>query len=403
MSRSVIFLAICASTLSCAVDSLRQAPPPPEPPPSNPPPVENPTISPDCDAGLVTGRICAPDGSEYLAGADVSLTAVDCEGQSLTFHGNTTQHGHFALEGIPPGTQTLRVTATDIQPFTITVDVEAGVVSVVPTDPADCMGSSARVAVARGPYDSVENILDDLGVGYDYYRHPTTGSFGQPPSDDTPPAELLADLDAMMAYDAIFINCGPDNRSFLHPVKICEYSSGEVEPCFDGNDMNVKAYRYDISGPSFDNLRAYVQAGGSVYASDWSWPVAAAVIPDGVDFHGDELRSDNVNVGSTGQNDGQIDSVALIGFLGVDTIAMNFRDSEDRWSVMDAVTEQVEVLIRGDAEVYVNGAAVMRPDTPLMIRYRNDAGGQLIFTSFHIDAQATDDMRAVLAYIVAQL
>lgn len=74
--------------------------------------------------------------------------------------------------------------------------------------------------------------------------------------------------------------------------------------------------------------------------------------------------------------------------LGRDTLNIHFEAGE--WVRMLNLSPQVEVLVEA------NG-------TPLMVRYTSAAGGRLIYTSFHNEQQASQDLQAILRALIFEL
>ncbi len=75
--------------------------------------------------------------------------------------------------------------------------------------------------------------------------------------------------------------------------------------------------------------------------------------------------------------------------LGTDTVSLDFNYSD--WTVIDGVGTDVEVLLRGDAEVKLSeseGFGVVQ-DVPLLVSF-DHGQGQVILSSFHWNAQNAD-------------
>lgn len=148
-------------------------------------------------------------------------------------------------------------------------DVEADV-----SDDADaayavtdsCDFDIANMAVITGEFDQIENVLAKLGYGeidaagrfditqpYDFTIVDGTGSLDD--AEFVNVDEFLADAEMMSEYDIIFINCGIDETATA--------SNPEVVL----------------------NLQEYVNEGGKIYATDWSYGFLENAFPWFIDFY----------------------------------------------------------------------------------------------------------------------
>lgn len=123
-------------------------------------------------------------------------------------------------------------------------------------DEESCDWNYATMAVTRGYYDEIENVLAKLGFGEvdEFGILDTSLPYFFDLYDDTAETteDLLSDIDLMNAYDIIFINCGNADESLF------ETYSG--------------------------NLGEYVTNGGILYVTDWSYQALEQPFPDFVDF-----------------------------------------------------------------------------------------------------------------------
>lgn len=216
----------------------------------------------------------------------------------------------------------------------------------------------ASVAVVWGAYDSVQVVLDRVGVTditmYDAY-------------------ELLTDLSLMKHFDAIFINCGASESGLVTSTAVRS------------------------------NIRTYVEEGGRLYASDWAYDYIETVWPQAVDFMGDDQYVDVAQVGVAEYLSASIVDVALQSALGRSSVQLNL--DLGAWAVPLAAGGSTRVLVEGDVHAYdpfdyTQTSAVQ--NAPLLIVF--DAGqGRVLYTSFHNEPQSTDDMDALLEFMLYQL
>jgi hypothetical protein len=189
-----------------------------------------------------------------------------------------------------------------------------------------------------GFFDAVEDVLEAYGI--------------DPVRLDP---EDLASSEVTSQYVMIFLNCGVDAPFFLDE-------------------------RADI----VSNLRDYVLNGGLLYASDLELPLVMAMFPDHVEDMGD---------GDQQMVQADVAYAGLADFLGGQStvqIAYNL----DGWASLVGVGSGAQVLLRGSYTGWPDG-----DDEPLAI-FISEGHGQVIYTTFHNNAQATDDQWAVLRYFL---
>ena len=155
-----------------------------------------------------------------------------------------------------------------------------------------------------------------------------------------------------------------------------------------------------------DNVEFSVRNGLRLYFSDWTYDLMERAWPDLVDWVGDDEEIDDAQNGLQQEVSASIVDEGLAEAMGVPVgsqldIVFNFGD----WAVIDSVDEtQVDVLVTGDV-VYddpVTGEPRMKEDAPLLVS-ANVGSGVVLFTTFHNEAQISDETRDVLAYGLGQL
>lgn len=155
-----------------------------------------------------------------------------------------------------------------------------------------------------------------------------------------------------------------------------------------------------------DNVEFSVRNGLRLYFSDWNYDLMEAAWPDLVDWIGDDTELDAAQNGLPQTVNATIVSEGMAEALAVPVgtqleIIFNFGD----WAVIDTVdTEQVEVLVTGDVayDDPATGEVRVKEDAPLLIS-ANVGSGVVLFTTFHNEAQISDETRDVLAYGLGQL
>ncbi|MCA9572516.1 MAG: carboxypeptidase regulatory-like domain-containing protein, partial [Myxococcales bacterium] len=167
--------------------------------------------------GVVEGRVCAPNGTTWVVDATVSVDTAPAVSV-------TNEDGWFQLLGVPVGPATITVVRGSWS-HTYPVDVSDGGITTLEDGSLCLQDDDVEVAVVPGEYDSIEDILDGLGIEY---RRVT-------PND----LEREATFDEL---DVLFLNCGA----------------------------------YSWSTPE---LNRWVRDGGSLYASDWEAEAVAGLDP----------------------------------------------------------------------------------------------------------------------------
>lgn len=320
-----------------------------------------PEPTPEPGMGHIEGRVCGPQGDVWLAGANVFVIRPD-DTKNET---NTDLDGFFTLTDVNAGLQTLYIVKGS---FSTSVEVEVldGETTELP-EPTCVDAGSARVAVVTGDWDTIETILAGAGITdvtlYD-------GLNGTSPSD----RDLLEDLELMSGYDIIFLNCGQYESFFF------------TDPLY------------------INNLRSYVDAGGSLYASDWAYDFVEVAFPEAIDFDGDDSVLNAAATGESGPLTGTVEDPALAAALGETTVALNY--DLPQWAVAVSAAPGSRVLVRGDAPAFdwSTFQSYTVASSPLAVQFSfGSNGGSVIYTSFHNESQATQDMDLILAYMVFEL
>lgn len=289
---------------------------------------------PDFDAaGTLRGRVASPSGTVPVSGAELR---VEVDGQ--TAWTVSAEMGCFSLD-LPAGDYALvfekgRYVATAAATV---VEGEVLDLGTLALDPGEL-----KLAVVQGQYDSVEVLITELGIPYDGF---------------VSPADLYDDPDVLAQYDAVFANCGS------------ELTTREGEAYDDAQIANVKAW---------------VEAGGTLYTSDWEHSLFAGVVPDGLDW-GDDVLS-----GPSGVITATIEDRNIQALLGSGSAEIVF-DLPD-WALAEG---------SGTANVLVS-ASIDGRDRPLAVM-AFPGEGRAVFTSFHNESQATQDMQVILYELILAL
>lgn len=338
---------------------------------------------PPPETGTVTGRVCAPDGQTWLAGATVFVG----DEANPTAQTTTDAEGRFTLTGVPAGQQTIHVRKNSFT-ATYTVTVTANGTAAIPEEQCQVIPTATRVAVVSGQYDNVRCVL--TGQSDPLASRPgdacTIPGLGLDPANVTTVDGLganwalgfLGDYARMSQYDIIFINCGVEDRQVTTSANATQFSA---------------------------NLRQYVEQGGSIYASDWAAPIIEKAFPEFVTWWNGTPQNDNVDnakVGATQSITANVVDPGIRAALGQNTVALSF--DLPYWVAMFGTAPAVKVYFRGNAEwsgPFGIGGGTMT-NIPFTVGFTVGAG-RVIFTSFHQERNITQDMQQVLNLLVFEL
>ncbi len=286
--------------------------------------------------GTVTGLVTAADGATPIADAlvEVESTAPVSSARlvSAVASTRTALNGTYTLQNVPTGPQVIVATRGAFQ-AKVNVNVQANQSVAAPKA---ALTSSGRLAFVRGDYDSIENIVE--------------GALGNPIEEIQ--ASDLASSAVTSRYRMIFLNCGLDTDPLANPGVVT-------------------------------NLRAFLQNGGTIYASDWAAEYVERLFT-GFSF---DLSGDAQNTTAA------VVDASLQAFVGKTSVAIVY--DLDSWADLRAIPATATVLLRGS---YTAGG-IQRTNQPTAFVIRQGSG-RLVYTTFHNETGATADQIAVLRHFI---
>lgn len=210
---------------------------------------------------------------------------------------------------------------------------------------------TSKLAVTPKGYDDMGQVLEKLGYGATEIT-----------------IKNLEDQSVLSKYDAIYINCS-----------------------------NSVSYADDTAVTA---IKSYVQNGGTIYASDWASTVIDKAFPGKINFYGssDKKSYSASQVGNEGEQTAKVVDSGLQAILGKKEVKVNF--DMGSWAVIDSVGGGTKVYIKGPASIldYNNvdgGGKSTLKDKPYVVSF-TEGKGQVLYTSFHNEAQNTEDMEKIL-------
>jgi hypothetical protein len=285
--------------------------------------------SPPADAAQIVGRVTSPGGTIPVAGAAVTV------GEVSAFSGAA---GCFELE-VPSGAATLTV---EKGRYEASQQLDAYASERLDLGAVTLDDGGVKMAVVYGKYDDVGELMGDLGIPFDVY---------------TDPEALYGDAELLASYDAVFANCGSE-----HTIR---------------NDSSY-------SSQELDNVRDWVLAGGTLYASDWEFELFEGAVPDAAVFADDPLK------GAAGVITAQVLDRNVEAILGTDHAQISYDLTS--WAVVEDV-DQGTPLVIGEVDGTLRPLALMHWE----------GQGRTVFTTFHNENQMTDDMRTILFELILAL
>jgi len=259
-----------------------------------------------------------------------------------------------------------------------------------------------KTAIATGDFDNVDELIQDVAsqttveAEIHYYDGYITGPAieSEPPNGGRPLELQVEDLLRV------------DSTAGLQQFKTVFLSDG-MRGCNEQQYNGVGEDNHLVADQTvIDNIEVSVRNGLRLYFSDWTYDLMEATWPDLVDWVGDDEELDQAQRGVAPQivNASIVDE-GLAEFMGVPLgsqieVIYNF----GTWAVIESVSEDVDVLLSADVEYDdpATGEVRVQEDAPLLIA-ANIGTGVVLFTTFHNEAQVSDDTRDVLAYGLGKL
>ncbi len=226
--------------------------------------------------------------------------------------------------------------------------------------------TSGKLGVTPAGYDDMGAILSSMGYAADEISW-----------------EDLKSIDKLKQYSAIYINCSGDADS----------NAEEIAPA----------------------IKQYVEEGGILYASDFAESIVSKAFPGKISFYdGGAMGS---RAGAVGKVNAKVVDAGMAAVLGKSEIEITF--DLPAWAVMESTTGRT--YMSGSAPILdlsglmnnigdlnaanieeltqqaetMSSASNKSVDVPLVVSF--EAGkGEVLYTSFHNEAQVTADVTKVL-------
>jgi hypothetical protein len=216
------------------------------------------------------------------------------------------------------------------------------------------------VTPPAGGWDNMAGLLDSLGEGYKYQRFPL---------------EDLHDAGKIAEYNVIFLTCSGLPLSWLgERIGASERPGAES---YTGNEKVLQEVA--------DNLKTFVERGGTLYASDKHYTLVARAFSD-------VAETTSVLEGKKQHVNAEVLEPGLRELIGGE-MPLNF--NLDGWFPAAFRGEGVTVYLRGRYQTQAGG----EQESPLLVKFPVH-DGTVIFTSFHNEQQNSETELTLLRYLV---
>lgn len=286
--------------------------------------------------GTVTGTVTAADGTTPIGDALVEVEGTSAYGGSaaarvVPISTRSAANGTYTLQNVPAGPQVIVATRGAFL-ARVNVTVVGNQTVVAPKAP---LVSTGKLAYIRGNFDQIQTVVTSFGNTIEEIE-----------------AGDLANSAVTSKYRMIFLNCGLDET-------------------FATDDATIA------------NLRAFMQAGGTIYASDYASVYVKGLFPTyAFDYAGDAQT-----IQAT------VTDASLQAFVAKTSVSITY--DLDAWTDVTQLPTGATVLLRGS---YV-ASSVQRDNQPIAFMLAQGSG-RLVFTTFHNETGATQDQIAVLRHFI---
>ena len=202
-----------------------------------------------------------------------------------------------------------------------------------------------EIAVVTGDFDHMSEALDRMLLSYtEYEGFICCASYDSTvdPEANTLKAEGLfggessSDGREIFIYDAVFVNSGSRGWGAF------EYNGvGE-------DDQFLK------DAVALQNVEDFVNRGGILVLTDWTYDLIEAIWPDKVTFYNEEEEPDAAQVGLIGPVEASVADTVLATKLDQETVNVAYNFSN--WTVIESVAEEVEAAKVREAEEALKAA-----------------------------------------------
>jgi hypothetical protein len=295
------------------------------------------TVTAVSAVGTVTGTVTAADGTTPIGDALIEVEGTSASGGSAAVAGavpistRSATNGGYTLQSVPVGPRVIIATRGAFQArVNVTVVANQTVAA-----PKAALVSTGKLAYVRGVFDAIQNVATGLGNTVEEIS-----------------VTDLANSTITSKYRMIFLNCGLPESAAENAATIA-------------------------------NLRAFMESGGTIYASDYASVYVKGLFPTyNFDYTGDEQT-----IQAT------VTDASLQAFVGKTSVTIAY--DLDAWTDILQLPATATVLLRGSYTAFGS----VRTNQPIAFMIPQGSG-RLVFTTFHNETGATQDQIAVLRHFI---
>jgi len=327
----------------------------------------------DPGVGGISGRVCDPDGVDWLPNALVYTNLVDNTGRFYDLRSTLTdEDGNWLIEDVPSGyNHLIYIQKGDEIIEYHEVDVFKNEYTEIPEP--DCFDTKIQeVAVVTGDFDDFDQVLEALGVA----SYTLVDGKGLDELKD-----FLLDPESMQQFDLIVFN------------------GGHIE---DGVIYDTENAANAVPAEIRSNLANYVTQGGSVYASDWAYDVIESVWPDNVDFLGTDHVPDDAQHGVTQVVSASISNQLMAEFVDGDDDFLNINYDLPVWPLIEKVSATTSVHLLGNPTYRIQDSEYVLSSSPLLVSF-NGGGGKVVYSTFRFSVNLDSEMTKLMQYVMFEL
>lgn len=319
----------------------------------------------------VAGWVCDPYTGTWLEGALVYAHLFDQDGVLYdTVQTETDENGYWNLADLP-GSLQLTIYVQHGSELLEMFEVYTPSFGGVELDQPECGGGTGKVAVISGDYDDLGEVLDAMGVSYDVVNGQTGAEL----------AQFLSQPANLAIYDAVFFDGG----------------HLEEDVFYDSDGTDTAGYTMLVQAA----LLEYVQGGGKLLVTDWSYDVVETVWPGKIDFHGDDLIPDEAQVGEPGLYPAVVRSPDMADATGVSGVELKYDLAV--YPIISGVDDSVDVLMRADV-VWREGMKTHASNGSAVAVSFQDGDGMVVLTTWRHTANGSNsDTFALSKYLISEL
>jgi hypothetical protein len=320
----------------------------------------------------ISGRICHPSGSEWLADAVIytniyeRVEGVQGPGRVVDVKQTTTDtDGYWTISDLAPGEHEFIVAfgSQTLNRFKVTLRPDENLIL---PEPACFDPQAMNIAVISGDYDNMQDMLERMGfINFTLIDG----------NDGARLVDFLSNPENLDPFDVVFFNGG-------HVEEDIFYTSNPS----NRTPQNVRAV-----------LEDYVWEGGSVISSDWAYDVVELVWPNAIDFLGDDSVPNAAQLGEYAIVDAVVTDSSLAAFIGKELVEIEY--DLPVWPLIIDTESYVAVHLRGNVTYREGTQSTAVEMVPLLVSF-NGGAGRVGVSTFRVAANQSDDMRGIFQYML---